>query len=245
MKKITLLFFFALSTLLTGCFNILEEVTLNQDGSGLYSLKMDLSAILADDFMKSMIQQSAEENEATKGLADNLEKDTMIFLKDLPMDAKVKTGRPEFWDNVQMQVKISDKTDEFFTDIKLRFKTSDDIAFFYKHLSTVMAEAGTANPGMNPTEMLPAGANFKSGKKSFSRLPSNAETKSEMEGQDMEMMKMFLSNAKFTTIYNMPGRVKKVTIPGAEVTGNTVKVVASLIDLMDGKAKLEGDIKYK
>ena len=245
MKKITLLFFFALSTLVTGCFNFLEEVTLNQDGSGLYSLKMDLSAILADDFMKSMIQQSAEENEATKGLADNLEKDTMIFLKDLPMDAKVKTGRPEFWDNVQMQVKISDKTDEFFTDIKLRFKTSDDIAFFYKHLSTVMAEAGTANPGMNPTEMLPAGANFKSGKKSFSRLPSNAETKSEMEGQDMEMMKMFLSNAKFTTIYNMPGRVKKVTIPGAEVTGNTVKVVASLIDLMDGKAKLEGDIKYK
>ncbi len=69
MKKIKLLFFLALSTLLTGCFNILEEVTLNQDGSGLYSLKMDLSAILADDFMKSMIQQSAEENEATKGLS--------------------------------------------------------------------------------------------------------------------------------------------------------------------------------
>ncbi|MBK8044078.1 MAG: hypothetical protein IPK21_16325 [Haliscomenobacter sp.] len=34
MKKIKLLFFLALSTLLTGCFNILEEVTLNQDGSG-------------------------------------------------------------------------------------------------------------------------------------------------------------------------------------------------------------------
>jgi len=245
MKKITLFFFLALSTLLTGCFNILEEVTLNQDGSGLYSLKMDLSAILADDFMKSMIQQNAGENEATKDLANNLEKDTMIFLKDLPMEAKAKTGKPEFWNNVQMQVKISDKTDEFFTDIKLRFKTADDIAFFYKHLSTVMEEAGTANPGMNPTDMLPAGATFKAGKKSFTRLPANTAAKSELEGQDMEMMKMFLSNAKFTTIYNMPGRVKKVTIPGAEITGNSVKVVASLIDLMDGKAKLEGDIKYK
>ncbi|MBK8044077.1 MAG: hypothetical protein IPK21_16320 [Haliscomenobacter sp.] len=28
-----------------------------------------------------MIQQSAQENEATKGLTENLEKDTMIFLE--------------------------------------------------------------------------------------------------------------------------------------------------------------------
>lgn len=244
MRKISLLLVVAVAILTSGCFNIFEELTLNRDGSGTYSLKMDMGALLADEFMKSMLMQSAEENEATQDLAENLEKDTTIYLKDMPAESKAQTGRPEFWDNVTMRIKVSDESDEFYTDIKMKFKDIKDIDFFYQNLGTVMAESGSAASGMMPGDFVPGGAAFKFSKNILTRLPA-AKPEEAPEGEDMEMMKMFLSSAKYISTYNLPGNIKKVTIPGAKVSGKTVTVETDLISMMEGKGKIDGDIRFK
>ena len=55
---------------------------------------------------------------------------------------------------------------------------------------------------------------------------------------------MFLGTAKYTTIYNLPNRVKKVKMANAKIDGNTVTVENSMLDIMEGKAKLDGQISF-
>jgi len=72
--------------LVMGCYEITEEISINGDGSGTYSTKMDMSALI------EMMQSMAGEKELGK---DGLDRplDTLIMLKDV-MDS-VKNLTPE------------------------------------------------------------------------------------------------------------------------------------------------------
>lgn len=246
MKKLSFLLVAVMALTMSSCINLLEELTLKKDGSGSYNLTFDMSSLMSDDFLKGMLQESAKENEATKELSENLEKDTIIFLKDMPMEAKQKTGRPEFWNNVKIHMKMSEKEEKFFTSIQLNFDKLSDIDFFYKNLSTLMEEnAESMGNGMIPNELLPGGALFKYDKKKLVRLPAPKSQTNAAEDENMEMFKMFFSSATYTSVYNLPGRVTKTNMADAEIDGNTVKVSSSLMDMMEGKSKAQGEIRFK
>ena len=242
MRKISFVLVAALAILSSGCFNVFEELSLNRDGSGTYSMKMDLSQFISDDFMKNMLQEAMNQEEAAAGLRD-LEQDSLIYFNSLPEELRNSTGRPEFWDNVTMQIKVSDKSDEFFTLMTVKFKDISDIDFFFKNVSTMLAENGAG--GMLPSDIIPGGAAFQVGKNSITRLETNMESSEELEGEEMEMFKMFMSDSKYTTVYKLPGSVKKTTIQGAKVSGSTVKVETDLLSMMEGKGKIGGEIRYK
>ncbi len=242
MRKITFVLIAVLGVLTSGCFNVFEELSLNRDGSGTYSMKMDLSGFISDDFMKGMLQEAINQEEAASSLQD-LEQDSLILFKNLPADLKDRTGRPEFWENVTMRIKISDKNDEFYTLMTVKFREVSDIDFFHQHVSTLLAENGAG--GMLPTDIVPGGASFRFGKNSITRLNAEAVQSEDMEGEEMEMMKMLMGESKYTTTYKLPGAVKKTTIPGAKVSGSTVKVEAGLVSIMEGKGNVSGEIRYK
>ena len=65
----------------------------------------------------------------------------------------------------------------------------------------------------------------------------------EME-EGMEMMKMMMGGAKYTSIYHLPKKPKKIDFPGAKVDGKTVTLSHSYLDLIEGKVKMGGSIKY-
>ena len=54
-----------------------------------------------------------------------------------------------------------------------------------------------------------------------------------------------LAGASYKTIYKMPGKVKQSTIPDAEIDGKTVTVEHPMLDVINQKVKIEGDIKFK
>jgi hypothetical protein len=228
--------------LASGCFNVFEELSLNKDGSGTYSMKMDLSQFMSDDFMKNMLREAINQESAASSLSD-LEQDSLILFKSLPEELKARTGRPEFWDNVTMRLKVSDKDDEFYTITTLQFKDLKDIDFFHKNVSSMLAENGAG--GLLPGDVIPGGASFRLGKNMITRLPAGEAKNPEMEGEEMEMLKLLMSDSKFTTTYNLPGMVRKTTIPGAKVSGSTVKVETDLISMMEGKGKTNGEIRFK
>lgn len=242
MRKITFVLIAVLGVLTSGCFNVFEELNLNRDGSGTYSMKMDLSSFISDDFMKGMLQEAINQEEAASSLQD-LEQDSLILFKNLPADLKDRTGRPEFWENVTMRIKISDKNDEFYTLMTVKFQDVSDIDFFHQHVSSLLASNGAG--GMLPTDIVPGGASFRFGKNSITRLSAEAVQDEDMEGEEMEMMKMLMGESKYITTYKLPGAVKKTTIPGAKVSGSTVKVEAGLVSVMEGKGNVSGEIRYK
>lgn len=242
MRKLTFVLVALITLLASGCFNVFEELRLNRDGSGTYSMRIDLSQFMSDDFMKNMLKEAIDQESGAGSLSD-LEQDSLILFKSLSEELKARTGRPEFWDNVTMRLKVSDEEDEFYTVTTLEFKDLKDIDFFHKHVSSMLAENGAG--GLLPADIVPGGASFRLGKNMITRLPGEEVKNPEMEGEEMEMLKMLMGESKFTTTYKLPGVVRKTTIPGAKVSGSTVKVETDLIGMMEGKGKVNGEIRFK
>ena len=64
-----LLFFMCAAAMLTltGCFEMVEEVYLNRDGSGKYLISIDMSDLFSDPMMKGIMEQAAKEQAGQNG----------------------------------------------------------------------------------------------------------------------------------------------------------------------------------
>ena len=110
MKKLVVFgLLLSVSFLLSGCINVIEEMTLNKNGKGLYSLTIDMSSILQLGSLKDLMNQAGADADAQKKLGmDKMEKDTTIYFKDMPADLKEQTGDAKFWDKAKMTMKMSE-----------------------------------------------------------------------------------------------------------------------------------------
>ncbi len=244
MRKIVLSLLFVLPFLLTSCLEVVEELRLNRNGSGQYSITIDMSKLFADDFMKSMIKSSLEEqaNSNLKLGQNGLpEIDTIIYFKDLP--AEQKGDKPEFWNKVSSQVMMSEAKNQFLTTIRLNFDKLEDIAYLYENLNAIGQNNAQLGGLTDQGGVLPTGVIYTLAGGVLTR--KSPKTEAPASGEEAEMMKMFLEGATHRVVYNLPGKVKKVSVKGAKINGQTVVTEASLIDIMDGKGNLDGTIKFK
>ncbi len=244
MKKITILFLVVCMTTFTSCLNLIEELTLNKNGSGKYTITFDMGSMFTDPMMKGMIQEAIKQQ---SGSVDNLfsEMDTVIYFKDAPQIKNGKIERPEFWNKVKMNMKISEATREMISTLQIDFESVEDIDYFYKNLDKLESDDSMGPSLMGSTgSFLPKGALFVLKNKQFSRLPTDRK-EDLVNSEEMQFAKMLFANAKYTTIYNLPGKIKKTSIPGGKVDGKTIKAEYSFLDILEGKAKMEGDIKFK
>jgi hypothetical protein len=245
MRKLIMLFLGLSLFSLTSCIDMLEELHLNKDGSGTYNITFDMSGLFSDPMMKGMLEEMMQNQDGLNlegGLSQEM--DTLIRFADLPASELQKLDRPEFWKQVSMRMVMSERQKAFKTELKLDFSSLDDIDYFYKNLDKIGQNNGGGAMGGGMTEFLPSGGLFKLSKRNLQRLPAPKPSNS-MNEEEMSMAKMFFSAATYKTVYHLPGRVAKTNIPGAEVTGNTVTINNSFLDIMEGRTKLEGEIKFK
>lgn len=244
MKKILVLLLGASLTLLTGCFDIVEEVFLNKDGSGKYHITMDMSGLFTDPFMKGMFEEALKEQAGADALA-GMEKDSVIYFKDLPEAADLSADEKKTLADILMRMTMSESKKQMLIRIEYGFKKVDDINKMSKVLAKVGADEqlGGGMPGGNL--MSGEAANFSWKKGLLKRLPMAIKAPTTEMDENMEMMKMFLGSASYKTIYHLPGKAKKVTIPNATVDGSTVTIDNRILDVMDGKVKMDGEIKFK
>ena len=134
MKKILLLTLIGFCLCLISCYEINEIVEINENGSGTYATKMDMSALI--ELMQSI---GSEEDFKKEGLDKQM--DTVINFKsftdtasDLTADQKklLETGK------IHMVMNMEEK--KFIMDMDFKF---DDL----KELEMLMSGAGTSNMG--------------------------------------------------------------------------------------------------
>lgn len=253
MKKWMFLLVFTCSLFLTSCINILEEVFLNRDGSGKYSLTMDMSEMMSNPMMMGALKEAAED--APEGtMPEKLEKDTVMYFTSMAKPGQLTAEEARLLKDVNMKMSMSESKGKMFITIDMPFKHIDQLAEISKVMQKLQPEEGedqSAGPfggmgtfgGMTSTEK-----QFELKKNTLVRLPAAAQAgmMKEMFGEEqMEMAKMLFSSAKYETVYHLPGKVKKAKINGAVVDGNTVTVSNGFLDILEGKAKFEGEIKYK
>lgn len=232
------------SVIFTGCFEILEDLSLNANGSGKYSLTFDMNGIINDPFMKEMLLESvkSEGNLSLDG-AGKVEMDSILYLKDDPQFAQFK-GNKTFFETAKMHTVISEEKGEMFINFSFDFKEVGDIDSFYKSLNE-NKESQNMFAGF---DQIVGGSGFVFKKKSLTRRPApknNTAPSDDMNSDDMEMLKMFMTDSKLKTTYSFPGKVKNSSIPNSVVNNKEVTVEIPLLDIMEGTAEMDGEIKFK
>lgn len=107
MKKISGLFVIAMFVL-SGCFDTVQESTINEDGSGVFVSTMDMGKLLG------MAKMMAGEKEEMKDM-DKMKKDTTIYLKDIKDSIKnLSDAEKKLMDKGSLKV-IMSMPDEIFT----------------------------------------------------------------------------------------------------------------------------------
>lgn len=243
MRKVLFLLLLASTTVFTGCFDVVEEVFLNKNGSGKYHITMDMSGLFTDPFMKDMVNDAIKQQQGMDASAA-LEKDSVIYFKDLKQTEELSAEEKKALDNLLMRMTLSESKKQMLIKIEYDFDKVEDIAKMSEVLQKIGADQqmGGGIPGGNLISGNTASFSWKKG--ILKRLPVAAGAAAQSD-ENMEMMKMFLNAATYKTIYHLPGKVKNTDIPKATVNGEVVTIENAMLDIIEGKAKLDGAIKFK
>ncbi|TAE47637.1 MAG: hypothetical protein EAZ89_17345 [Bacteroidetes bacterium] len=211
--------FAALLLVCTGCFDIKEEITLQKNGSGTYVMSVDMTGLMS--MMESM------GGGATEGVPDPM------HAMDSTMEVQAEAMR-----GLKGVSKVSHKREGYVITYSYDFENFDAL--------NEASELNNAGGGMG-TESFTQGVKYNWTSKSFERVTPDIQAllgeQDEETKSAMDMMKMFLGEAKFTLIYHLPGPAKKVSSKTAQISGDkrTVTQEMKLLDMMEGNES--GDLK--
>ena len=246
-KNILGLFALLLLVCSTGCFDIIEEVTLNKDGSGKFKFTMDFQPLL-NSAMKDMAKRGIRKEFGSADGEKSVELDSAAFIYDIiSAESKALLKEPDFWKKVLMSMKISESDNIFQMSFAMDFTKPSDIDEYIKNseeLNEVLKVTGD-----NSAQIINLGQSFKGTqlfefkKRTVKRFKQRTlveqSEENEMLAKKMEM------GATYKTIYTMPCKIKKASHPKAIIEGKTVTVEVPLMDYTDGKISLENKIKFK
>lgn len=241
----------------SGCIDIIEEITLKKDGTGTFSTTIDLSRVLQqglmDQFSGLLEGEEKEKKENTE--KEPMEVDSVARFYDImPDEVKQSSEKPEFWKKVWMKMNISESKNIAKIAFQLDFDKIEEIDYFNRELAKMGKNGKGAGPMGGFADLFGASSQlYKLKKRKLTRLkqPKKDFAKQLGEGgdaeQNMEMAKMMFAGAKYTTVLNLPGKVKKASHPKATISadGKTVTVSQDMIDYMEGRVNFENVIKFK
>ncbi len=253
MKKLLLLLL-AIVTM-TSC-QLTEEVTFNEDGSGTYVFKVDMSAMMAMKGNKDKISDSTQTREPEKI-------DSLIHVKDLLKKYKdsIENLTPEEkafikrMENATMHIQVDEANNKMLMAYSIPFNSVEDLTNIGEdiHKMDRLKKEKEGQTEKNPVEDMFNGVTnskikYVFNKHKFSRKVTVLKKKKkeekeedkdskdeDLDNQIAEMMKMM----NYKIIYHFPYKIKKVSYKDALLSpdGKTLIIEASL-DQMDKNPKL-------
>lgn len=236
----------------SGCFEMLEDVYLNNDGTGKYEITIDMSGMLSDPFMGEMMKQGMKEETGR----EVLEIDSLISFTDMQeggLPASLTDKDRAILDRTQMRMRMSESEKIGKFVISFPFKTLSELNDFQKTFAKLSEEGGDQAGGMSGLmsgggAMAGSTSSWELSGRTLSRVVDAGDAAGmlgDMDEETLGMMKMMMADASFTTTYHLPGKVKKATIDNAEVDGKTVVVSYKFLDILEDQPDTGGTIKFK
>ncbi|MEL6590155.1 MAG: hypothetical protein AAFP02_15695 [Bacteroidota bacterium] len=210
------------------CLEIEEEISLNKDGSGNYSMVIDMS-----DMMEMLQGMMGGDSEAMD----------QAGLGKLDSTMQASADRLRAVDGIS---KVKHSVEGFRMTIGYEFASVEALNSAQGQSESLTALGGGLDPMSSGEE-----ENYMLAKRTFSRagapISDLMDGMEEEEASSLEMMKMFLGEAQYKMTYRMPGKVKSTTNELSEVQedGKTVITVVPLLDWMEGNADIGNEIKFK
>jgi hypothetical protein len=223
--------------LFSSCIDILEDIVLRKDGTGVYTYTTDLSGLHKGGMMKMFL----EKQEGKDKIPDM---DSLITGKELA--AKDKEGNSAIWEKVTMRIESNEEKELYKITFKLAFDNVDEIAYVMKNLNKVsssMDKPGESNNNGLSSTLGGLPVSYSLVGKSFKRVTEAMPVQEEEE--NMEMMKMFLDDATYKVVYHFPSKITGTTLKGAQISDNTLTKEVKILDIMGDKKPFDGTVKFK
>jgi hypothetical protein len=244
-KKLSV-FLFSLITLLSGCFETTEDLTIAENGSGTYKTALDFGGIFEMfDALKAMDTSSRD-----LGFPKE-RKDTTIRLRDFTDTAATLTAEQKaLYKNATVNVVMDEKEKEFKLNIKMPFEKTGDVEKLAKLmgseeggniLSKLMKQNKTfgsedESPGKMPDlnscfdlSVAKGRLERKLNKVRYDSLMQQFGTQFQAEGMDD-----MLQNIKMNTVLHLPRAATKITAANATTSADkkTITLKGTFADLI-------------
>lgn len=254
MKKLPLLaLLFAISISLTGCFDIVEEFTFNEDGSGSYVMKTDMHRLFE---MFASFKSDSTETKTDKKNVDS----TASLSSYVDTATALNAEEKKFFRNASLHVAANEDEKKLFFEFVIPFKTQDEFIKFYnstpkafENFSSKEGNDSTADPvmkGITPKGSFTSNSKFYDMKSSdglFERKVRKEEMKSYFESDStMKALLPFIGNSYSTTIIHLPKAAKSVSNPYATLSDDkkTVTLKLPISDYTERPEALNLKIEY-
>jgi hypothetical protein len=262
MKKLKMMLTAMLTILLVGCYEVNEEIVINENGSGTYVTKMDMSQLL------EMIQTMGGEEELSKEGLDRAI-DTTIMMNSLMDSAKeVTADQKELLKNGKLHLKMDVKEKMMKMDVNLPFSNYGNLqkllsgmgnsgtgigqafkAMFDKGENAEDASDMPAQPKSNQMDQLNSVFDVVAKNGVLSRKVNKARFDSLMANPEMEQMKQLSSSGMeilYSTTIKLPRPVKKSDNEMMKLSDDkkTVVMKYNLLDLLETPEKFSYTLEY-
>lgn len=237
MKKILFTLLTGIALGLAGCFDIKDEIWLEEKGHGNFQSTIDMSG------MKDMISM-------LKTMMPDSLKDQS---KEMPEDMGISDSIMSMWKDLEKipgisQVKREKKSDMVFT-----------ISFRFADIKALNAAMGARSKKDTIVNGAPRGDIFSFSKGHFTcndttmsglgdamKGMNQAGNDGDSAAMNMAMFKAFMGDMKYTHVYHLPGKVEKFSNPDAKLSsdGKTLTLELDLTD-SDRKQTLQNSIRFK
>ncbi len=241
MKIKTLLLFIGLITSLTNCM-FTEEIYINNNGSGNYAFKIDMS-----EMMKSMGEMSPKDS-----LKESKVLDTIVFFKDILEKNKDSIATLDKEDkeiiealkDLKLHMQVDEEKGKMLMDFKMDFKNISEL----KNMEQKIAKAQALSDKKKKDKSLPSNSDvsysFKD--KIFSRKVTLKDL-SEEQLNEIKEASSFLEGGLYKIIYHFESEIKSVSFKGAQLSDDrkTMTIEIPMDSIIKNQKLLDFEVKLK
>lgn len=242
MRKFKSLFLFISTVLLLTSCMFTEEIYINNDGSGKYAFKIDMS-----EMMKSMGEMSPKDS-----LKESKVLDTIIFFKDILAENKdsiANLGKEdkeiiEALKDLKLHMQVDEEKGEMLMDFKMDFKDISEL----KNMEQKIAKAQALSDKKKKDKNMPSNSDvtysFKD--KTFSRNVS-LKNLSEEQLNEVKEASSFLEGGLYKIIYHFESEIKSVSFKGAQLSDDkkTMTIEVPMDSIIKNQKLLDFEVKLK
>ncbi|MFB9110228.1 hypothetical protein [Flavobacterium gyeonganense] len=250
MKLYKLLSFSFLLSTLTSC-TFTENITINDNGTGKFSVDMDGSSLMAmagDQMTQQMGAEAKKEIDSSFTFKQLFEAKKDSIAK-LSPEVQKELKKLE---NFVVNTKMSSEKKEFLMTLSSDFKNVNEMQDILQTLSVLqqLEKGGNASS--------PFGSNFGNNNsklsytydgKKFSRKAVIDTKKLAEKAKDSapDMSKMIFASSNYILKYHFPKKIKKVSNPNALFSEDrkTITIQYPFTDYMDNPDKLNFDVEFE
>jgi hypothetical protein len=246
----------AIIVLFVSCYEINEEIVINENGSGTYVTKMDMSALI------QMMQTMAGEEELSKSGLDRAI-DTLIRMKDVIDTAKnISEEEKRLYADGTLKLQLNIKENIFKSDVSFPFRSHADLeklmmgagsssmgSVFKKLFSkpdSTQQDVAVQDQGLEQINNI---FDVTIDKHTIVRKLNKQKYDELMQRPEMAQVKQMSTGGVevlYTTTIKLPAKVKKADNPMVKISEDkrTVTIRYDLLKLFDTPEKFSYTIEY-